>query len=85
LVVDPTVFRSIDAGTILEALSRIDQCYRTVLELSYFGDLSYKEISVVLGIPIGTVMSRLSRGKKQVKSILAKAGSAFLRFVSNPN
>ena len=81
LVVDPAVFRSIDAGTILEALSRIDECYRTVLELSYFDDLSYKEIGFVLGIPIGTVMSRLARGKEQLKSILAKAGSSFRRFV----
>jgi RNA polymerase sigma-70 factor, ECF subfamily len=81
LVVDPTVFRSIDAGTILEALSRIDECYRTVLELSYLDALSYKEIGVVLGIPIGTVMSRLARGKEQLKSTLAKAGSSFRRFV----
>lgn len=81
LVVDPTVFRSIDADTILEALSRIDECYRTVLELSYLDDLSYKEISVVLGIPIGTVMSRLARGKERLKSTLAKAGSSFRRFV----
>jgi RNA polymerase sigma-70 factor, ECF subfamily len=81
LVVNPTVFRSIDAGTILEVLSRTDECYRTVLELSYFGDLSYKEIALVLGIPIGTVMSRLSRGKEQLKSILAKAGSSFRRLV----
>jgi RNA polymerase sigma-70 factor (ECF subfamily) len=83
LVVNPTVFRRTDAGTILEALSRIDECYRTVLELSYFGDLSYKEIAIVLGIPIGTVMSRLARGKEQLKSILAKAGSSFRRFVVN--
>ena len=81
LVVDPTVFRSMDAGTISEALSRIDECYRTVLELSYFGDLSYKEIGMVLGIPIGTVMSRLSRGKEQLKNILAKVGPSFRRFV----
>jgi RNA polymerase sigma-70 factor (ECF subfamily) len=81
LVVDPTVFRSIDAGTILEALSRVNECYRTALELSYLDDLSYKEIGVVLGIPVGTVMSRLARGKEQLKSTLAKAGSSFRRFV----
>jgi RNA polymerase sigma-70 factor (ECF subfamily) len=41
--------------------------YRVALEFFYLNNLSYREIVDALGIPIGTVMSRLSRGKAQLK------------------
>ena len=43
------------------------------MELFYAGDLSYKEIAQALRIPIGTVMSRLFRGKQQLKMLLSNA------------
>jgi RNA polymerase sigma-70 factor (ECF subfamily) len=67
---DPEVWRSLDARSVREALSQVDEKYRLVLELFYLNNISYREIAAVLGIPIGTVMSRLSRGKAQLKSIL---------------
>jgi RNA polymerase sigma-70 factor, ECF subfamily len=73
--IDSTVVRSIDAQTILQAFNQIDPNYRAVLELFYLSELSYKEIADVLGIPIGTVMSRLSRGKAQLKVMLTETGS----------
>ena len=63
--------RSIDARTALAALAKIEESYRSAVELFYLGDLSYKEISETLGVPIGTVMSRLSRGKEQLRRVLA--------------
>ncbi|HZC34270.1 MAG TPA: RNA polymerase sigma factor [Chthoniobacterales bacterium] len=68
---EPSVLRSIDARTALAALEMVEESYRSALELFYLGDLSYKEISVTLGVPIGTVMSRLSRGKEQLRRALA--------------
>jgi RNA polymerase sigma factor (sigma-70 family) len=70
---EPSALRSIDARTALAALLMVEESYRPALELFYLGDLSYKEISVTLGIPIGTVMSRLSRGKEQLRRALATA------------
>ena len=66
--------RSADARAILSALSELDEGYRTVLELFYLAELSYKEISAALEIPVGTVMSRLSRGKERLREALTGAG-----------
>jgi RNA polymerase sigma factor (sigma-70 family) len=72
LVTDPAVHQAADAATALKALAQVDEGYRMVLELFYQADLSYKEIATTLDIPIGTVMSRLSRGKDQLRTLLAK-------------
>jgi RNA polymerase sigma-70 factor, ECF subfamily len=72
LVTDPAMFQVADAATAMRALAQVDDGYRMVLELFYQADLSYKEIATTLDIPIGTVMSRLSRGKKQLRTLLAK-------------
>jgi RNA polymerase sigma-70 factor, ECF subfamily len=67
--------RAADAGTILSALSELEEDHRTVLELFYLAELSYKEISAALKIPVGAVMSRLSRGKERLRGALAGAES----------
>ncbi len=70
-VVDPGVAREMDGGTVMEALMEVEEMYRGPLTLFYLQDLSYKEIGVTLELPIGTVMSRLSRGKEQLRVQLA--------------
>ena len=55
-----------DAQTMLEALGQIDEGYRAPLVLYYMEDLSYKEIADVLEIPLGTVQSRIARGKSHL-------------------
>jgi RNA polymerase sigma factor (sigma-70 family) len=63
--------RQLEGKEALEALDNLDSVYREPLILFYLQDLAYKEIAEVLDIPMGTVMSRLARGKAQLKSILS--------------
>lgn len=53
-----------------QALKGLSAEFREVLVMRELEDLSYKEIAGIVGIPIGTVMSRLARGRKQLAEIL---------------
>lgn len=61
----------IDSEELQTALQELSDEYRLPLLLYYFEDLSYKDIAEQLGIPIGTVMSRLARGKALLKRRLS--------------
>ena len=54
----------------LAVQSSEDQHYQAPLVLYYFEDLSYKEIAEVLDIPLGTVQSRIARGKMHLHLLL---------------
>jgi len=58
--------RSIAEQSVREGLGRLAVEFREVLVLRELEGLSYKEIAQVAGVPIGTVMSRLARGRKQL-------------------
>jgi len=64
--------RQMESKEAVEALHKLDPVYREPLILFYMEDLAYKEIAEVLDIPIGTVMSRLARGKAQLKIVLSE-------------
>ncbi len=68
--VDAGVVEKIDGNLAMEALQKVEERFRLPLSLFYLRDCSYREIAETLEIPIGTVMSRLSRGKEQLRSIL---------------
>jgi len=70
--VPPEVLTSMDASQAVDSLQSVEEIYRAPLTLYYLEHLSYKEIADSLSIPIGTVMSRLSRGKSQLKNSLLK-------------
>lgn len=55
---------------IATALDELPADYRAVLVLRSFDDLSYEEIAATLDIPIGTVMSRLSRARARLRTAL---------------
>jgi RNA polymerase sigma-70 factor (ECF subfamily) len=53
-----------DVLALHQSLARLDEIHRIPVVMFYFHDLSYREISEALDLPIGTVMSRLSRARK---------------------
>jgi RNA polymerase sigma-70 factor, ECF subfamily len=57
----------IDGRRLMETLQELDDHHRIPLVLFYVADLSYAEIAQVLELPIGTVMSRLHRGKAMLR------------------
>lgn len=56
---------------VLAALDKLPEHYRSVVLLADVHEFDYKEVAEVLEIPIGTVMSRLSRARTQLKKTLA--------------
>ncbi len=70
--VSPEQFKNAEANDVLNALLELKFVYRQVVTLYYLESYSYKEIATILEIPIGTVMSRLARGKDILKKTLTK-------------
>ena len=64
-----------DSLALHQALERLDERHRLPLVLFYFQDLSYREIAEGLELPLGTVMSRLSRARQLLHEILARPGA----------
>ena len=62
---------------ILSALDKIPADFRAVLVLADVEEFSYKEVANILKIPIGTVMSRLSRGRKLLRYQLSGVAQAY--------
>jgi len=71
----PETVASMDGGVVMAALQEVDEIFRAPLTLFYLEDLSYQEIAEALDVPAGTVMSRLSRGKAQLRARLATRSS----------
>jgi RNA polymerase sigma-70 factor (ECF subfamily) len=60
------------AALVAGELGKLPAEYREVLVLRELEDLPYREIAEVLGVPIGTVMSRLARGRRLLRKALAE-------------
>lgn len=68
--------RQLDGQHALELLNQLDDMFRAPLTLFYLQQHSYKEIAEILEIPIGTVMSRISRGKEILRRKIDRAPSS---------
>ena len=62
---------------ILRALDRLPADYRAAVLLADVQEFSYKEIAGLLDVPIGTVMSRLSRGRKMLREQLSELARSY--------
>lgn len=65
----------VDSSQVLSALARVDEVYQAAVALFYLDDCSYKDLAVILDVPIGTVTSRIARGIWQLRAVLLLDGS----------
>jgi RNA polymerase sigma-70 factor (ECF subfamily) len=65
-----------DAAMLDQAIEALPVGFREVIVMRELEDLSYKEIAAVTGVAIGTVMSRLARGRQLLRKALTKVGHA---------
>jgi RNA polymerase sigma-70 factor (ECF subfamily) len=72
----PPLERHLTDERILDALQGIAEPFQQVIVLRDVEELSYREIATALRIPVGTVMSRLHRGRALLRSQLAPAAAA---------
>jgi RNA polymerase sigma-70 factor, ECF subfamily len=61
---------SVESLPVLPALANVDRIYQAAVALFYLEDYAYRDIAVILGVPVGTVKSRIARGIAQLREIL---------------
>lgn len=66
---------------LMAAIHRLPEEFREVVLLVGLEQLRYEEVAQVLGVPIGTVMSRLSRGRERLRALMAGNAAPTLRRV----
>ena len=65
----------LNSELLRQGLERLPEAFRELIVLHELEGLSYREIAVVIEVPIGTVMSRLSRARRKLETeVLALAG-----------
>jgi len=77
LVAEPPVPEEIRDEDVLNALAKVPIEFREVVLLADVQEFSYKEIAETMKLPLGTVMSRLSRGRKLLRQELAGVADSF--------
>jgi RNA polymerase sigma-70 factor, ECF subfamily len=77
--VEEDLVRRADGERLRHALEELSAEFREVIVLREFEELSYREIAEVAGIPIGTVMSRLTRARRRLQAALARPVPAEVR------
>ena len=73
---DVRLMQAEDRRRVHAAVAALPEQFREVLVLREFHDLNYREIADIVGAPVGTVMSRLSRAREKLKEVLVASGDA---------
>ena len=73
---EPAALASAERAELARALGRLPAIHREVLLLIFVEELSYQEAARVLGVPTGTVKSRLSHARRALRAILRAAKEA---------
>lgn len=81
MAIAPEQEQAMSVQLISEALDLLPQRQREVLILISLEEMSYKEAAEIMAVPIGTVMSRLSRARNALQALLEKRGTTVLRVV----
>jgi RNA polymerase sigma-70 factor, ECF subfamily len=71
----------LSVSSVSEALDRLAPQHREVIVLVALEEMSYRDVAEILGVPLGTVMSRLSRAREHLRNILVDRGHTVLRRV----
>ncbi len=66
------VFNEESQAELMSTMSHLTEDHRAILLLRYYEDLNYHEIAARLGVKMGTVMSRLSRARDRLESMLSQ-------------
>jgi len=74
---EPPVPQQLRDEDVLAALETVPPQYREVVLLADVEEFAYKEIAGTLGIPVGTVMSRLSRGRRLLRAALTQFAAGY--------
>jgi RNA polymerase sigma-70 factor (ECF subfamily) len=77
LAYEPPVPQQLSDEDVLAAFDKMPVQYREVVLLADVQEFSYKEVAETLAIPVGTVMSRLSRGRSLLRQELAAFAANF--------
>jgi RNA polymerase sigma-70 factor, ECF subfamily len=70
---DQDALAAVEAGQLRDALGRLPDDQRSALALAYFGGFTQREIAVRLGVPLGTVKSRMFTGIRRLRDLLGPA------------
>lgn len=79
--VPPMQEEQLAVGSVSAALARLAPQHREVIVLVALEEMSYRDVAEILGVPVGTVMSRLSRAREHLRQVLEDRGHHVLRRV----